>query len=103
MSLLLAAAGWASPSPNGPPPEPILPSALRDELRGRVGDLRLHPHPDGIILRGRATSYYAKLLVQHAVLKALGLLVVANEIEVRAEPFEHPWDGDGPCERPTSI
>jgi osmotically-inducible protein OsmY len=55
---------------------------LRQRLGGRVWDLRVVVHQGGVILRGRALSYYAKQLAQHAVMQGLGLLVVANDIEV---------------------
>jgi len=36
----------------------------------------------GLVLRGRAKTYYAKQLAQHAVLEATKLPIWANEIEV---------------------
>lgn len=36
----------------------------------------------GLILRGRAPSFYAKQLAQHAVMSATALPIRANEIEV---------------------
>jgi hypothetical protein len=48
----------------------------------RVRDLRLGLHGDGLVLRGRAPTYYAKQLAQHAAAEASGLPVRANEIEV---------------------
>jgi len=37
---------------------------------------------EGLVLRGRAQTYYAKQLAQHAVVEAAGLPILANEIEV---------------------
>jgi hypothetical protein len=51
-------------------------------LGGRVSDLRLLLRGNGLVLQGRARSYYAKQLAQEAVMKATKLPVVANEIEV---------------------
>ena len=54
----------------------------------RVNDLRLALDGDGLVLRGRAPTYYVKQLAQHAAAEACGLPVRANEIEVA--------DRDGP-------
>jgi hypothetical protein len=35
-----------------------------------------------LILRGRAHTYYAKQLAQHAVMEVIELRIVTNEIEV---------------------
>jgi hypothetical protein len=51
-------------------------------LRGRVNDLRLIVREDCAVLRGRASSYHAKQLAQHHVLKLLELPALMNEIEV---------------------
>jgi hypothetical protein len=69
-----------------PTPECRLEQAealLRQWVGGQVWDLRLVIHDRGVILQGRALSYYAKQLAQHAVMRGLGLPVVANDIEVR--------------------
>jgi hypothetical protein len=52
-------------------------------LAGQVRDLRVLAADVGLILRGRARTYYAKQLAQQAVLEAAGPLGLANEIEVR--------------------
>jgi hypothetical protein len=51
-------------------------------LRGRVRDFRMVSGVRGVILRGRALSYYAKQLAQHAVMEITLLPILANEIEV---------------------
>ena len=51
-------------------------------LRGYVRELWLVFCADGVILRGRACSYYAKQLAQHAVQVTTELPILANEIEV---------------------
>jgi osmotically-inducible protein OsmY len=56
---------------------------LRRHLGARAGDIRIVARDGGVVLRGRACSYYAKQLAQHVVMQVLRLLVVANEIEVR--------------------
>ena len=55
---------------------------IQSRLAGRVREFRLILVESGLILRGRAHTYYAKQLAQHAVMKATGLRVVANQIEV---------------------
>jgi hypothetical protein len=68
-----------------PPPSQELDQLevhLQGQLNGRVRDLRLVPRGRGLILRGRSRSYYGKQLAQHAVMEAVSLPIVANEIEV---------------------
>jgi len=55
---------------------------VRSRLNGRLKDFRLVHGDGGLVLRGRAQSYYAKQLAQHAVREATGLPIAANEIEV---------------------
>jgi hypothetical protein len=55
---------------------------LRCRLTGHVRDLRLLVWDDGLVLRGRAHTYHAKLMAQQAVLEATDLPLRANEIEV---------------------
>jgi hypothetical protein len=55
---------------------------LQNELNGRVRNLQIVLHDRGIVLRGLARTYYSKQLAQHAVMDALNLPIIANEIEV---------------------
>ncbi len=64
---------------------PRLESLVRTRSFGRVRDLRLELSGEGLILHGRATSYYVKQLAQQAVLEAGSLSLLANEIEVTIE------------------
>ena len=59
-----------------------LAASVQSQLAGRVSDLRLMRTEQGLVLKGRAHSYYAKQLAQHAVMKATGLSLLANDIEV---------------------
>jgi hypothetical protein len=63
-----------------------LEAALRRKLVGRVVGLRVLLDQDRVVLRGRASSYYAKQLAQHAALAMIRQLVLVNEIEVRIDP-----------------
>jgi hypothetical protein len=65
-------------------PEEIdqLAVSVQGQLAGRVSDLRLLLQDDGLVLRGRARSYDAKQLVQHLVMRATELPLLANDIEV---------------------
>jgi hypothetical protein len=56
---------------------------LRQRLRGRVWTLRVLIREGGVVLQGQALSYYVKQLGQQIVMQELGLMVAANEIEVR--------------------
>jgi hypothetical protein len=51
-----------------------------------VRDLRLVVRDDGLVLHGRVYSYYAKQLAQEVVMKAAGVPVLANEIDVLCPP-----------------
>ena len=57
-------------------------NSLQCHLSGRVHDLRLVPRGDGLVLRGRAHTYYARQLAQQSVLAATQRPLLANEIEV---------------------
>jgi hypothetical protein len=57
-------------------------NTLQTHLSGRVRDLRLEVRGDGLVLRGRARTYYARQLAQQEVLAATLRPVLANEIEV---------------------
>jgi hypothetical protein len=56
---------------------------IRSRLSGRIRGLRVLRENNGLILRGRTRTYYAKQLAQHAVMAATDLPILANEIEVR--------------------
>ncbi len=63
---------------------------LRDEVerhvRGytgsRIQDLAVEVCPEGVIIRGRATTYYAKQLAQHGVRELLPEISLENAIVV---------------------
>ncbi len=67
-----AAAGWA----------PRAAALLFQRWGRRIRDLRVELKGGGLILYGRAATYYAKQLAQHAAAEAAGLPVHANAIEV---------------------
>lgn len=48
-----------------------------------VCDFRVEMLPNGLILHGWTSTYYAKQLAQHAAAEAAGLPVHTNAIEVR--------------------
>jgi hypothetical protein len=51
-------------------------------LHGRVRHFRLMVMAGGLVLRGQASTYYAKQLAQHAIMEATTTPILANEIEV---------------------
>jgi hypothetical protein len=55
---------------------------IRHQLSGRLRDFRLEVADAGIVLHGRARTYYAKQLAQHAIMAAIALPILRNEIEV---------------------
>lgn len=79
--------GW-NMSPTAIETHALMPPARLEALvQGRVGrrlrDLRIIVRPNGIVLQGRASTYHAKQLAQHAVMDATDMPILANEIEVR--------------------
>lgn len=60
-----------------------LESHVRRRLSSRLRSFRVQVRDAGLILEGCVTTYYAKQLVQHAVMEATALPILANEIEVR--------------------
>lgn len=55
---------------------------LSRRLGSRIRNLRILLQPNGIILQGRAATYHAKQLAQHAVMEMVRRPILANEIEV---------------------
>jgi osmotically-inducible protein OsmY len=56
---------------------------LHCRLGGQVRGLKIFSHTDGLILHGRASTYYGKQLAQQVAMEISGRSIVANEIEVR--------------------
>lgn len=63
--------------------ETRLETQLQARLGSQVRNLRVVCRTTGVILKGRARTYYAKQLAQHSVMEITSLAVLANEIEVR--------------------
>jgi hypothetical protein len=59
-----------------------LEAAVWRRASGQVRCLCVHIEGDGVVLRGRARTYHAKQLAQHAIMEASRLPIRANEIEV---------------------
>jgi CheY-like chemotaxis protein len=79
-------------------PRPELADLVRAMLGRRVRDLRVEVHGGGLVLRGRASSYHAKQLAQHAAMAVTDLPLSANEIVVtylRREPPRPSEAGSG--------
>jgi hypothetical protein len=55
---------------------------VRRRLTGLLRDFQLVFRDKGLVLRGQVHTYYAKQLVQHAVMEASNLPIRANEMEV---------------------
>jgi hypothetical protein len=55
---------------------------VRYRLSGLLCDFQLVFRNNGLVLRGRVNTYYAKQLAQHAVMEASSLPIRANEMEV---------------------
>lgn len=59
-----------------------LERTLRHQLNGRISNFCLVKSVGGVVLQGGARSFYAKQVAQHAVMEALELPIIANDIEV---------------------
>lgn len=59
-----------------------LEAQVRHQLSGRLLEFRLQRRDEGVILIGRANSYYTKQLAQHAVMNGTDLPILQNKIEV---------------------
>jgi hypothetical protein len=68
--------------PVSSPPEERLEMLLQRRLGNRIRDLRVVVRPAGIILQGRAPTYHAKQLAQHAAMELGTVPILANDIEV---------------------
>ncbi|MBX9622601.1 MAG: BON domain-containing protein [Gemmataceae bacterium] len=62
-----------------------LETLVRQWLAGRahVHDLRVVVQERGLVLEGRAATFYAKQLAQHSAMLVTGLPLLANRIAVR--------------------
>lgn len=62
-------------------------SSLQDLIHRRVGNrvrnLRVLFQPDGLVLQGRAATFHAKQVAQHAAMELASMPLLANDIEVR--------------------
>ena len=65
-----------------PSAEECLESLVQRRLGSRVRDLRVVVRHDGVILQGRAATYHAKQLAQHAAMELASMPILANDIEV---------------------
>jgi hypothetical protein len=63
--------------------EEHLESLMQRRLGNRIRDLRIVVRPAGVVLQGRAPTYHAKQLAQHAAMELANLPILANDIEVR--------------------
>ena len=79
----LAATETLAPDPEPNDDESVrLAAQVGRRLGSQVREFYIEVRGDGLVLRGRVSSYYAKLLAQHEVMKATPLLIAANEITV---------------------
>ena len=62
--------------------EERLENMLQRRLGNRIRDLRVVVLPEGLILQGRAATYHAKQIAQHAAMELADLPIVANDIVV---------------------
>ena len=68
--------------PNTYATEEHLETLLQRRLGNRIRDLRVQLYADGLVLQGRAATYHAKQLAQHAAMELTTAPILANDIEV---------------------
>jgi hypothetical protein len=62
--------------------EERLETLIERRLGTRIHNLRVKVRSMGLVLEGRAATYYAKQLAQHAAMEIAALPILANDIEV---------------------
>jgi hypothetical protein len=62
--------------------ETRLETHLQARLGSRVCHLRVICRKDGVIVQGRAPTYYVKQLAQNSIMEITDLPILANEIDV---------------------
>lgn len=55
---------------------------VHDRMKSQVRDFRLERGEQGLILRGRARTFYAKQMAQHWVMKLAPVSIQSNQIDV---------------------
>jgi hypothetical protein len=73
---------------------------LRKRLGGNVRELRVFLHGGAVTLRGEASSYYAKQVAQHVIMKEMKLRVQANEIQVAYGQIKSSKPREERCDEP---
>jgi hypothetical protein len=62
--------------------EERLESLIERRVGNQIRNLKVVMRDTGLILQGRAATYHAKQLAQHAAMEVATLPILANEIEV---------------------
>ncbi len=62
--------------------EASLERHIQCRLGSRVKDLRVEVRAEGVVIHGRAATYHAKQLAQHAAMEVAGVPVLVNDIDV---------------------
>jgi CheY-like chemotaxis protein len=83
-------------------PPSLLDGLVGTSLGRRIRDLRVEVRADGLVLHGRAASYHAKQLAQHAAMAVTNLPLVANRIEVTCPRHGTPRPDGGELGEPAA-
>lgn len=59
-----------------------LAALVRDRLGNRLQDFQLEADENGLVLSGRARTYYVKQLAQHMIMAVAAVPIAANNIMV---------------------
>jgi hypothetical protein len=62
--------------------EEHLENLMQRRLGNRIRNLEVRISDGGVLLRGRAATYHAKQLAQHAIMDLCELPILSNDIEV---------------------
>jgi hypothetical protein len=71
-----------------------LATVVRNRHRGQLRELRIEVVESGVVLHGRARSFYGKQIAFHEVRRLCALVVVENRIEVQEHSVEAPPEAE---------
>ena len=56
--------------------------SIRRNLALQIGNFRIRPFDNGLVLEGHTTTYHSKQLIQHSVMNLTDVPILANNVTV---------------------
>jgi hypothetical protein len=56
--------------------------AIRSNLALQIGNFRIRPFDNGLVLEGHTTTYHGKQMIQHSIMNLTDVPILANNITV---------------------